>query len=87
MIDELRRAFENVVDRIRNLEANERSEVTGSVVALAFASLPAAGQGGRLLFVTDGRKTGEGAAAGTGVLAYDDSVAWRRVDDGTTVAA
>jgi hypothetical protein len=86
MIDELRRAFENVVDRIRNLEANERSEVTGAVVALVFASLPAAGQAGRLLFVTDGRKTGEGAAAGTGVLAYDDGVGWRRVDDGTTVA-
>ena len=87
MIDELRRAFENVVERIRNLEANERSEVTGAVVALAFASLPAAGQAGSLLFVTDGRKTGEGAGVGTGVLAYDDGTAWRRVDDGTTVAA
>ncbi len=86
MIDELRRAFENVVERIRNLEANERSEVTGGVVALAFASLPAAGQAGRLLFVTNGRKTGEGAGVGTGVLAYDDGTAWRRVDDGTTVA-
>ena len=86
MIDPLRQAFENVMERVRNLEANERSEVTGSVVAVAFASLPAAGQAGRLLFVTDGRKTGEGAAAGTGVLAYDDNVAWRRVDDGTTVA-
>ncbi len=87
MIEELRRAFENVIDRIRNLEANERSEVTGAVVDLVFASLPAAGQAGRLLFVTDGRKTGEGAGVGTGVLAYDDGVAWRRVDDGTTVTA
>lgn len=87
MLHSLEMALETLADRIRNLESNERSEVTGAVEPLAFASLPAAGQAGRLLFVTDGRKTGEGAGAGTGVLAYDDGVAFRRVDDGTTVAA
>lgn len=76
-----------LTERIRALEARERSNWTGGVQSLLFANLPAAGQTGRLLFVTDGRKTGEGAGAGTGVLAYDDGVAWRRVDDGTSVAA
>lgn len=76
-----------ITSRLRALESRDRAEVAGGVRALAFASLPAAGQPGRLLFVTNGRKTGEGAGAGTGVLAYDDGAAWRRVDDGTTVAA
>ena len=87
MLRELRMALETLADRIRNLESNERSEVTGAVEPLAFASLPTPGQAARLLFVTDGRKTGQTAGNGTGVLAYDDGVAWRRVDDGTTVAA
>lgn len=53
------------------------------------ATLPvsAAGTKGRLAFATDGRKNGEGAAAGTGVLCYDDGTAWRRVSDDTTAAA
>ncbi len=76
----------SLIKRIRALETAERSEVTGGVVSLVFASLPAAGQTGRLLFVTNGRKLGEGAGAGTGVLAYDDGVAWRRTADDTTVA-
>lgn len=87
MLRSLEMALETLADRIRNLESNERSEVTGAVEPVTFASLPAAGQAGRLLFVTDGRKTGEGGGGGTGVLAYDDGVAFRRVDDGTTVAA
>ncbi len=38
-------------------------------------------------FATDGRKVGEGAAAGTGTPVYWDGVAWRRMGDDTTVAA
>lgn len=86
MLRSLEMALETLADRIRNLESNERSEVAGAVEPVAFGSLPAAGQTGRLLFVTNGRKTGEGAGAGTGVLAYDDGVAWRRTSDDTTVA-
>ena len=86
MFPDLTSIVEALVNRIRALEDNERSEVTGGVEALAFAALPAAGQAGRLCFVTDGRKTGEGAGLGTGVQVYDDGVGWRRVDDGTAVA-
>lgn len=75
-----------LITRIRVLEQSERAEVAGASPSLTFASLPAAGQVGRSRFVTDGRKVGEGAGAGTGVPAYDDGVAWRRTSDDTTVA-
>lgn len=76
-----------IVKRLRVLESNDRAEVTGGVQALLFADLPTPGQAGRLRFVTNGRKVGEGAGAGTGVLAYDDGGAsWRRPSDDTPVA-
>ena len=86
LIKTLKEAFETLAGRVRALEEQERSEVTGGVVSVLFVDLPAPGETGRLLFVTDGRKTGEGGGAGTGVLAYDDGVAWRRTSDDTTVA-
>lgn len=79
--------FDQLNVRIRALEVNERSEVTGGVESFTVATLGAAGQAGRMRYATDGRKTGEGPGAGTGVVAYDDGIAWRRVDDSTTVAA
>lgn len=51
------------------------------------AGLPAAGTAGRMAFATNGRKNGEGAASGTGVLIFDDGTAWRACDTGATVAA
>lgn len=42
---------------------------------------------GRIAFASNGRKSGEGAGAGTGVQVYADGTAWRRVSDDTTVAA
>jgi len=51
------------------------------------AALPAKMQRSRLAFATDGRKAGEGVGAGTGVLVYDDGVAWRACDTSSTVAA
>ncbi len=86
----LRREFEplrRLRDRIKDQEANERSEVTNAVPRLTVANLPTPQQAGRVRFATDGRKMGEGAGAGTGVLVYDDSVAWRRTADDTTVVA
>ncbi len=77
---------EALLVRIKDLEANGRSEVTGSIEAITFVNLPSPGQAGRLRFVTNGRKTGEGVGAGTGTPAYDDGVAWRRTSDDTTVA-
>ena len=79
-------AQESTTDRIRDLEANERSETTNAVPKVTAANLPAAGQFGRMRFATDGRKLGEGPAAGTGVPVYDDGVAtWRRYADDTAV--
>jgi hypothetical protein len=56
--------------------------LTGVVVA----SLPA-GSAGMLAFATNGRKNGEGAAAGTGVLVFHDGTNWCACDTGATVAA
>lgn len=79
-------ALQNLRDRIRDLEANERSELTNAVPAVTVADLPTVGQVGRLRFATDGRKMGEGPGAGTGVPVYDDGGAsWRRLSDDTAV--
>lgn len=51
------------------------------------AGLPAVAFAGQLSFATDGRKDGEGAGAGTGVLVYYDGTAWRASDTSSTVAA
>ncbi len=52
----------------------------------AVASLPT-GVAGMILFATDGRKNGEGASSGTGVMVFHDGTAWRACDTGATVAA
>lgn len=85
--DDLVQTIEILARRIRALETQERAETAGGVENSTVAGLPAAGQSGRLRFATDGRKTGEGAGAGTGVLVYDDTVAWRRTSDDTTVVS
>jgi hypothetical protein len=51
------------------------------------AALPAVHLAGDTYFATNGRKNGEGAGAGTGVLVFSDGTAWRAVDTGATVAA
>ncbi len=84
--DALREIIEPLAARLRALEAKERANFAGGVGSVAFADLPVASETGRGLFVTDGRKVGEGVGAGTGVLVYDDAVAWRRASDDTTVA-
>lgn len=86
MLADFSSAILSLRNRIAALEASTRSEVAGGMTAMLFADLPAAGQPGRVLFVTNGRKVGEGAGAGTGVIAYDDGGAWRRPSDDTPVA-
>jgi hypothetical protein len=53
---------------------------SGGKEQYAFASLPT-GYEGRTAFCTDGRKTGEGATAGTGVPVYFSNAQWRRYYD------
>lgn len=50
------------------------------------AALPA-GAAGDVAFTSNGRKNGEGAGAGTGVLVFHDGTAWRACDTGATAAA
>lgn len=84
-LDELYTAMRNITQRISAVETREERRVANSTVAALPA--PSATFKGRLRFVTNGRKVGEGAGAGTGTLVYDDGTAWRRVADDTTVVA
>ena len=73
----------------------ERAETAGGVVAYALASAPTNSVGGMsdgvanvdVCWITNGRKTGEGAGAGTGVFAVFDANLnqWLRVGDYTAV--
>jgi len=73
----------------------ERAETTGGIVAYALASAPVNATGGMsngvsfvdIAWISNGRKTGEGAGAGTGVLATFDANLnqWLRVGDYTAV--
>ena len=88
MSDTLQRTIDALTARLRALETADRAETAGGVQSVTFAQLPAVSPTapGRLRFVSNGRKVGEGAGAGTGVLCYDDGVAWRTCDTSTTVA-
>lgn len=54
---------------------------------VAVASLGAATTANKVRWATDGRKVGEGAAAGTGVLCISNGTNWIAYDSGATVAA
>lgn len=62
------------------------SKGTAKLKSFTVATLPT-GQAGWTAFASDGRKAGEGAGSGTGVLVFHDGTAWRAVDTGATVAA
>lgn len=68
----------------------ERSETTGGVEAVILADAPLAADGaaaGDMLFITNGRKSGEGGGAGTGVPAYYNAGTdtWKRFEDNADV--
>lgn len=77
--------LQNQLNRLRSLQY--RAEIAGGVSVYTVADLPIVASRGFLAYASNGRKTGEGVGSGTGVLCYYDNVAWRRVDDGTTVQA
>lgn len=67
------------------------NDVVGGVSIFGFdvvtvANLPS-GSSGRMAYASDGRKNGEGAGLGTGVLVFHDGTAWRACDTGATAAA
>jgi len=81
-------ALDGTTKRVRHLEALE-DMIVDTVANLAATYPP--GIIGRLAFATDGRRyvlgVLEGPGAGSGVLTYDDSVAWIAVDSGSAVLA
>lgn len=62
------------------------SAVPISLPSYTVAGLPA-GAAADLAYASNGRKNGEGAGLGTGVVVFKDGTAWRAVDTGATVAA
>ena len=70
------------------LKVDGSSPMTGPLVLAQyeFADLPTVEEGA-LIYVTDGRKAGEGAGSGTGVMAFGDGTNWIACDTGAAVAA
>lgn len=63
----LRSRVDNLIIR------SERSETTSGVPAYTLATAPLAAdnaKGGDMVFISNGRKTGEGVGVGTGIVAY-----------------
>jgi hypothetical protein len=73
----------------------ERALVSDSIPAYTLATAPLAAQGGlgngssyiSLAWISNGRRPGEGAGLGTGVLAFYDTLSntWIRIDTYTAV--
>jgi hypothetical protein len=61
-------------------------EYAAEIIPVTVAQLPAVAIAGQRRFASNGRKAGEGAAAGTGVPVHFDGTAWR-TPAGATVAA
>jgi hypothetical protein len=67
--------------QVEKAQRVERAEIADSIPAYELADAPLAAQGGlgdgvsyiTLAWISDGRKSGEGAGAGTGILAFYDS--------------
>lgn len=64
-------AYQSLVDAITTLSGRMAGTYT-------VATLPAPGNGGSMVFVSD--------AAGGAVMAYDDGTTWRRVHDNSVVS-
>ncbi len=79
------------VDVAAARKLSERAETAGGIGTSTLNDAPLVADGGvrngDLLFITNGRKTGEGAGSGTGIPAYYDanSNTWRRFYDDATV--
>jgi hypothetical protein len=61
--------------------------VTPNVGTYTVANLPTDVLAGQTAYASNGRKNGEGAGSGTGVMVFRDGSAWRACDTGATVAA
>jgi hypothetical protein len=62
-------------------------KMVSETVANIASNYPVAQYTGCMVWASNGRKNGEGAAAGTGVMAFSDGTQWRACDTGATLAA
>lgn len=92
VFEDLNKQLAAVKADVRLLELRtERAETASGVLELTLAAAPLAvngAKGGDMLFISDGRKSGEGAGAGTGLIAYYNPAtdSWYRPADDTAVA-
>lgn len=85
IIDRLISRIERNETKIRKLSVQSlRSESTGGVESVT--GIPSTGSAGSLIYITNGRKSGEGIGAGTGIVAYHDGSNWYRFADDTVAA-
>lgn len=80
---ELKKEIDTVETQVQRNQRVERAEISDSVPAYTLANAPLAADGGlgdgtdggyiTLAWISNGRKSGEGAGNGTGILAYYNS--------------
>lgn len=79
------------VDRTTGTSATTKATLAQLFAAMGIAAYTVAtlptGATGRIIFVSDGRKAGEGSSAGTGVVCQWNGSNWITADAGTTVAS
>lgn len=68
-----------------NLDGTQTMQGPVGLQVIPFASLPT-GKEGQVLFVSNGRKVGEGVGAGTGVPVYYSNGHWRVYSTDATVS-
>lgn len=68
------------------LDGSDAMTAPIKLMSYTVAGLPSAAAG-LLAYASNGRKNGEGAGSGTGVMVFSDATAWRACDTGATVAA
>ena len=86
--------FTTATDTLTGLEIAIEAKYSGGTISIDLLKvkiyygtsiLPV--QAGSLAYASNGRKNGEGAGSGTGVIVFYDGTAWRACDTGATVAA
>lgn len=92
---ELKQQLNTIQEQVVIAQQQERALFTDSIPAYTLANAPLAAQGGlgtgvsyiTLAWISNGRRPGEGGGAGTGVLAFYDTLSntWIRVDTYTAV--
>ena len=94
---ELRQELNTLQAQVKIAQQTERALFTDSIPAYTVATLPTLANGGlgnntsytTILFASNGRKSGEGGGAGTGVIGFYQASLdqWLRVEDNTQVVA